>query len=55
MKVRTVVLSAFVALCFIVVGLNMFRIQVLNYEKYKTAATQIQLRETELSAKRGTI
>ena len=52
---RTIVLAGVAMLCFAVVVANMFRIQILNYEKYKTLATQIQLRETELSAKRGVI
>ena len=55
MRKRTKVVRFFALLCFAAVAVNMFRIQILNYEKYKTRATQIQLRETELSARRGTI
>ncbi|MBR5521345.1 MAG: PASTA domain-containing protein [Oscillospiraceae bacterium] len=55
MRKKTLIVVVLACLCFAAVAANMFRIQILNYEKYKTRATQIQLRETELSAKRGTI
>lgn len=44
----------FFAFCCLIVG-NMFNIQVLNYEEYKAKASSIQLRDTEISPKRGTI
>ena len=51
--------SNFLLVCmvmlFVLVSVNLFRIQILNYEKYKAEATQVQLRETQLSAKRGTV
>lgn len=51
--------SNFLLVCmvmlFVLVSANLFRIQILNYEKYKAEATQVQLRETQLSAKRGTV
>ena len=54
-KTKALLISAcFVLFALIVCG-NMFRIQIVNYEQYKTAATEVQLRETELSARRGTI
>jgi len=55
MRKKTMFVAMCACLCFVIVAANMFRIQILNYEKYKTRATQIQLRETELSARRGTI
>ncbi|MBQ5326635.1 MAG: hypothetical protein J6K80_05480, partial [Oscillospiraceae bacterium] len=55
MRKKTLFVTVCACLCFAIVAANMFRIQILNYEKYKTHATQIQLRETELSARRGTI
>ena len=49
----------FVAGCFflfvaLIVG-NMFNIQIINYENYKAKASSIQLRDTKISPKRGTI
>ena len=55
MRKRTIVVSFFAVLCFVIVAANMFRIQVLNYEENKAEATAIQLREMELSPNRGTI
>ncbi len=55
MRMRTIFVTFCALLCFCVVIGNMFRIQIVNYEQYKGLATQIQLRETEVSAKRGTI
>ena len=55
MRRRSIVLTVCATLCFCVVIAKMFNIQIVNYEKYKGRATEIQLRETEVSAKRGTI
>ena len=55
MRKRTIVLVVCAVLCFMLVGANMFRIQILNYEENKAEATAIQLREMELSPNRGTI
>ena len=55
MKKRSVVLTAMALACFCVVVVHMFVIQIVRYEEYKGLATQIQLREVEVSAKRGSI
>ncbi len=55
MKKRALWLIAGALTCFAVVIGHMFVIQVFRYEEYKGLATQIQLRETEVSAKRGSI
>lgn len=55
MKKRTIVLCVAALSCFAIVGAHMFKISVIDYEKYKTKATAIQLRETEISPKRGNI
>ncbi|MEG1972883.1 MAG: hypothetical protein RR315_06940, partial [Oscillospiraceae bacterium] len=52
-KAMVVVAVFFVACSFVVY--NMVDIQILNYEKYKAEASSIQLRDTKISAKRGTI
>lgn len=56
MQNRAIIFSViFVVVCFGAVIAKMFKIQIIDYEKYKVAATNIQLRETYLSPKRGTI
>lgn len=55
MKRRTMWLCAGALLCFSVVIGHMFKIRVMDYEKYKTEATDVQQRETELSPMRGPI
>ncbi len=55
MRGRAAFLTGCACLCFIIVIANMFRIQIIRYEEYKGLATQIQLRETEVSARRGNI
>ena len=40
---------------FIVLGIQLFRLQILEHDKYGDAATNQQLRETLVSASRGTI
>ncbi len=55
MKLRSGILTFFACAAFLIVIRNMFRIQIVRYEEYKGLATQIQLRETEVSAKRGNI
>ena len=40
---------------FIVLGIQLFRLQILEHDKYSDAATNQQLRETLVSASRGTI
>ncbi len=40
---------------FSLVAYNMFKMQIVNYEEYKALATDIQLRDTLISPKRGTI
>ncbi|MEG2192852.1 MAG: penicillin-binding transpeptidase domain-containing protein, partial [Oscillospiraceae bacterium] len=55
-RVRAIIVAAvFVVLGFGTIAVNMFNIQILQYEKYKVEASNIQLRDTEISAKRGTI
>ncbi len=53
-KRALVVMACFFAFCCLIAG-NMFNIQVLNYETYKAKASSIQLRDTAISPKRGTI
>ena len=53
-KRALLVTVGFFVFCCVIIG-NMFNIQVLNYEKYKAKASSIQLRDTEISPKRGTI
>jgi len=48
------VMVCFFAFCCVIV-FNMFNIQVVNYEQYKAKASSIQLRDTAISPKRGTI
>ena len=56
MKIRTIIVAAvFIVVGFGALTINMFNIQILQYEKYKVEASNIQLRDTEISAKRGTI
>lgn len=40
---------------FIVLGIQLFRLQILQHDQYESAATNQQVRETKLSAARGTI
>lgn len=40
---------------FIVLGIQLFRLQILQHDQYESAATNQQVRETTLSAARGTI
>ena len=55
MRKRALFITAcFFAFCCVIAG-NMFNIQVLNYETYKAKASSIQLRDTAISPKRGTI
>ncbi|MEG1801801.1 MAG: hypothetical protein RR273_07460, partial [Oscillospiraceae bacterium] len=55
MRIKSIVVIAafFVACSFIVY--NMVDVQILRYEEYKVKASSIQLRDTKISAKRGTI
>jgi len=51
--------ALFITCCFLgfvalIVG-NMVNIQIINYEDYKAKASSIQLRDTKISPKRGTI
>lgn len=55
MKKRSMIFTFLACSLFCVVIGHMFIIQIVRYEEYKGLATQIQLRETEVSAKRGTI
>lgn len=50
-----VVACAFVFVCFGAVVFNLFNVQIIEYEKYKAKASAVQLRDTQISAKRGTI
>jgi len=40
---------------FIVLAFRLFQIQILNHEKYETAAVEQQVRQTTVAARRGTI
>ena len=40
---------------FFVLGARLFQLQILDHDMYETAAMEQQLRETTVSAKRGTI
>jgi stage V sporulation protein D (sporulation-specific penicillin-binding protein) len=40
---------------FLVLAFRLFQIQILDHDEYETAAVEQQLRETTVSAKRGTI
>ena len=52
-KAAVVVLAFFAfAVCIVY---NMFNVQIVNYEEYKAKASSIQLRDTKISPKRGTI
>ncbi|MBE6895145.1 MAG: hypothetical protein E7483_06060, partial [Ruminococcaceae bacterium] len=53
MKAAVVVLAFFVFAGFITS--NMVKVQLINYEEYKAKASSIQLRDTKISPKRGTI
>ena len=53
---RTLVLMVVCGiLAFIVLGVRLFFIQVVNHEKYEAAAIDQQLRETSVPAQRGNI
>ena len=49
----------FITCCFLgfvaLIVANMVNIQIINYESYKAKASSIQLRDTKISPKRGTI
>lgn len=51
--------ALFIVGCFLIfccaITFNMFDIQILRYEEYKAKASSIQLKDTEISPKRGTI
>ncbi len=53
---RTLVLMLVCGIAaFVVLGMQLFRLQIIDGEKYASMAIEQQLRETELSASRGTI
>ncbi len=53
---RTLVLMLVCGIAlFILLGVRLFQIQILDHDTYETAAVDQQLRETTVSAKRGTI
>lgn len=51
--------AIFITCCFLgfvaLIVANMVNIQIINYESYKAKASSIQLRDTKISPKRGTI
>lgn len=47
--------AAFVFIGFGAVTYNMFQVQIIKHEEYKAKASSIQLRDTDISSKRGTI
>ena len=51
--------AIFITCCFLgfvaLIVANMVNIQIINYENYKAKASSIQLRDTKISPKRGTI
>ncbi len=55
MKIRSKVVAAvFMLFCFMIMW-NMIDVQIIKYEEYKAKASSVQLRDTKISPKRGTI
>lgn len=55
MKRNIVIISVFMLLGFCLVSFRTFWISVVNYEKYRARAVDVQTTETEITPKRGTI
>lgn len=49
-----IVILVFMLFCVFIVS-NMVNVQIVNYEEYKAKASSVQLRDTKISPKRGTI
>ena len=55
MRIRALIVAVcFFAFCCWITA-NMINVQIINYETYKSKASSIQLRDTAISPKRGTI
>ena len=55
MRLRALWLIGIFFVCVSFIVINMVNIQIINYEDYKAKASSIQLRDTKISPKRGTI
>ena len=55
MRGRAVAVLCAISLCVCVITGKMVNVQIINYEEYKAKASSIQLRDTKISPKRGTI
>lgn len=52
---RLKILNALIILCGLIIGVRLFRTQVLDGEKYSAKAVRQQIARSEISAKRGTV